>query len=52
VPVFGVLISVVLLGEHLLASMLVGGAIAIVGVMMVSRPGAASGASGAGHQKS
>jgi drug/metabolite transporter (DMT)-like permease len=38
VPVFGVAISVVLLGEHLLASMLIGGAIAIVGVMMVSRP--------------
>jgi drug/metabolite transporter (DMT)-like permease len=38
VPVFGVLISVLLLGEHLLTSMLVGGAIAIVGVMMVSRP--------------
>jgi drug/metabolite transporter (DMT)-like permease len=46
VPVFGVLISVLLLGEHLLASMLIGGAIAIVGVMMVSRGG------GAGHQKS
>jgi drug/metabolite transporter (DMT)-like permease len=38
VPVFGVLISVILLGEHLLTSMLIGGAIAIVGVMMVSRP--------------
>ena len=38
VPVFGVLISVLLLGEHLLVSMLIGGAIAIVGVMMVSRP--------------
>lgn len=38
VPVFGVLISVILLGEHLLMSMLIGGAIAIVGVMMVSRP--------------
>jgi len=38
VPVFGVLISVLLLGEHLLMSMLIGGAIAIVGVMMVSRP--------------
>jgi drug/metabolite transporter (DMT)-like permease len=37
VPVFGVLISVLLLGEHLLASMLIGGAIAIAGVMMVSR---------------
>ena len=31
VPVFGVLISVLLLGEHLLMSMLIGGAIAIVG---------------------
>ena len=38
VPVFGVLISVLILGEQLLASMLIGGAIAIVGVMMVSRP--------------
>ena len=38
VPVFGVLISVLLLGEHLLISMLIGGAIAIAGVMMVSRP--------------
>ena len=38
VPVFGVAISVLLLGEPLLASMLVGGAVAIVGVMMVSRP--------------
>jgi drug/metabolite transporter (DMT)-like permease len=37
VPVFGVLISVLLLGEHLLASMLIGGAFAIAGVMMVSR---------------
>lgn len=37
VPVFGVAISVLLLGEQLLASMLVGGAIAIAGVMMVSR---------------
>jgi drug/metabolite transporter (DMT)-like permease len=37
VPVFGVLISVLVLGEHLLVSMLVGGAIAIAGVMMVSR---------------
>jgi drug/metabolite transporter (DMT)-like permease len=37
VPVFGVLISVLLLGEHLLTSMLIGGAIAIAGVMMVSR---------------
>jgi drug/metabolite transporter (DMT)-like permease len=38
VPVFGVLISVLLLGEPLLVSMLVGGAVAIAGVMMVSRP--------------
>jgi drug/metabolite transporter (DMT)-like permease len=38
VPVFGVAISVLVLGEALMASMLVGGAIAIVGVMMVSRP--------------
>jgi drug/metabolite transporter (DMT)-like permease len=37
VPVFGVAISVLLLGEPLLKSMLIGGAIAIVGVMMVSR---------------
>jgi len=37
VPVFGVTISVLLLGEPLLMSMLIGGAIAIVGVMMVSR---------------
>jgi drug/metabolite transporter (DMT)-like permease len=38
VPVFGVAISVLLLGEPLLKSMLVGGAVAITGVMMVSRP--------------
>ncbi len=37
VPVFGVVISVLVLGEALLPSMLIGGAIAIVGVMMVSR---------------
>ncbi|MEO8017706.1 MAG: DMT family transporter [Pseudomonadota bacterium] len=37
VPVFGVAISVALLGEHLVTSMLIGGAIAIAGVMMVSR---------------
>jgi drug/metabolite transporter (DMT)-like permease len=37
VPVFGVAISVLLLGEPLLASMLIGGAIAITGVMLVSR---------------
>jgi drug/metabolite transporter (DMT)-like permease len=38
VPVFGVAISVLVLGEPLLPSMLIGGAIAIAGVMMVSRP--------------
>lgn len=37
VPVFGVAIAVVVLGEPLLPSMLIGGAIAIVGVFMVSR---------------
>ncbi len=37
VPVFGVLTGVLLLGESLLPSMLIGGAIAIVGVLMVSR---------------
>jgi drug/metabolite transporter (DMT)-like permease len=37
VPVFGVAISVALLGEPLLVSMLVGGAVTIGGVMMVSR---------------
>jgi drug/metabolite transporter (DMT)-like permease len=37
VPVFGVLTGVLLLGESLQASMLIGGAIAIAGVMMVSR---------------
>jgi len=37
VPVFGVSISVLVLGEPLLPSMLIGGAIAIGGVMMVSR---------------
>lgn len=36
VPVFGVAISVLLLGEPLLASMLVGGAVTIAGVLMVS----------------
>ncbi|HTU67060.1 MAG TPA: DMT family transporter [Steroidobacteraceae bacterium] len=36
VPVFGVAISVLVLGEPLLGSMLVGGAVAITGVMMVS----------------
>jgi drug/metabolite transporter (DMT)-like permease len=37
VPVFGVAISVLLLGERLLPSMLIGGAVTIAGVMMVSR---------------
>jgi drug/metabolite transporter (DMT)-like permease len=37
VPVFGVAISVLVLGEPLLPSMLIGGAIAICGVMMVTR---------------
>jgi drug/metabolite transporter (DMT)-like permease len=37
VPVFGVAISVLVLGEPLLPSMLVGGGVAIVGVFMVSR---------------
>jgi drug/metabolite transporter (DMT)-like permease len=37
VPVFGVAISVLILGEPLLPSMLIGGAIAIAGVMMVTR---------------
>jgi drug/metabolite transporter (DMT)-like permease len=36
VPVFGVAISVLLLGESLLPSMLIGGAVAVCGVMMVS----------------
>lgn len=37
VPVFGVAIGVTVLGEALLPSMLIGGAIAIAGVMLVSR---------------
>jgi drug/metabolite transporter (DMT)-like permease len=37
VPVFGVAISVLMLGEQLLPSMIIGGVIAIAGVMMVSR---------------
>ncbi|HEV8444508.1 MAG TPA: DMT family transporter [Steroidobacteraceae bacterium] len=37
VPVFGVLTGVLLLGEALMPSMLIGGVIAIVGVLMVSR---------------
>jgi drug/metabolite transporter (DMT)-like permease len=36
VPVFGVAIGVLVLGEPLLASMLIGGAVAVCGVMMVS----------------
>lgn len=38
VPVFGATFGVLLLGEPLLKSMLIGGAIAICGVFMVSRP--------------
>ncbi len=38
VPVFGATFGVVLLGEPLSASMLAGGAIAVAGVMLVSRP--------------
>ncbi len=38
VPVFGAAFGVLLLGEPLLASMLLGGAVAITGVMMVTRP--------------
>lgn len=38
VPVFGATFGVVLLGETLSVSMLVGGAIAVAGVMLVSRP--------------
>jgi drug/metabolite transporter (DMT)-like permease len=37
VPVFGVAIGVAVLGEHLLPSMLIGGAVTICGVMMVSK---------------
>lgn len=37
VPVFGVAISVLLLGERLLPSMVLGGAVTIAGVMTVSR---------------
>lgn len=37
VPVFGVAISVLLLGEHILVSMLIGGAVTIAGVLMVSK---------------
>lgn len=38
VPVFGATFGVMLLGETLSVSMLVGGAIAVAGVMLVSRP--------------
>lgn len=37
VPVFGVAISVLLLGEQLLVSMIVGGVVTIAGVVLVSR---------------
>jgi drug/metabolite transporter (DMT)-like permease len=37
VPVFGASFGVLLLGEPLLPSMLLGGAIAVAGVMLVSR---------------
>lgn len=37
VPLFGLAISVLVLGEPLLPSMLIGGALAIAGVMLVSR---------------
>jgi drug/metabolite transporter (DMT)-like permease len=37
VPVFGTLFGVLLLGEPLTPSMLVGGAIAVTGVMIVTR---------------
>ena len=37
VPVFGASFGVLLLGEPLLPSMLVGGAIAVAGVMLVSK---------------
>lgn len=38
VPVFGATFGVLLLGEALLPSMLIGGAIAVTGVMLASRP--------------
>ncbi|HWP20860.1 MAG TPA: DMT family transporter [Burkholderiaceae bacterium] len=38
VPVFGATFGVLLLGESLLPSMLIGGAIAVTGVMLASRP--------------
>ena len=37
VPVFGVMLSAVLLGEDILASMLVGGAISVMGVTLTNR---------------
>jgi drug/metabolite transporter (DMT)-like permease len=37
VPAFGVMLSAVLLGEDILASMLVGGAISVVGVTLANR---------------
>lgn len=40
VPVFGVAIAATLLGEPLLASIVVGGALALVGVMLANRPAA------------
>lgn len=39
VPVFGVLLSVVLLGESLTRSMLAGGVLVIAGVMLTNRVG-------------
>ena len=40
VPVFGVLLSALMLGESILASMVIGGLIAIAGVMLTNRSGA------------
>jgi drug/metabolite transporter (DMT)-like permease len=37
VPAFGVMLSAVLLGEDVLASMLVGGAISVMGVTIANR---------------
>jgi drug/metabolite transporter (DMT)-like permease len=37
VPAFGVMLSAVLLGEDILASMLVGGAISVMGVTLTNR---------------
>ena len=39
VPVFGIVLAAGLLGEPVLASMLVGGAVTIAGVIMTNRPG-------------